>query len=168
MSSKKKSAVIWVLAAVCLVLSVLLLARWREDRQDELVYMNNLYADLRSIMDYADNAEPEQVQPEDLEFLRWSLRSVADQLTDGAQYVNDCVPSAAAFWFDQTAESVEEALLLSPDGGLTEEGVAFLEQLGRDMHFMVDSLVGEDGLNRNQQLTIEDFSNVIFSFYWDR
>lgn len=171
-STKVLYSIICLLLVLCVVLSLLLISHYRDDKRAEALYMKNVYADLQDIISQSDALAEEGValdaQAEDLAALRFALRSVTGQLEDGHAMITGCIPGAAAFWFDEAAADLLSTEQLLEQGGLSAEDMSYLAQLNKDMQGIVDQLVGEDQLNLDEEITIEDFSAVIWDFYYNQ
>lgn len=180
MKAKHKSSdrvfrsIICLLLVLCAALSFMLLSNYRDSKRGEALYMNRVYANLQDILLFIDELTDAQTTPEgqveSMIALRYALLRVGDQLEDGPGFVAECIPGVAAWWFDETAAEIRdgEQPLLSEQGGISAYGVAFLGQLSEDIHVLVDQLVGEDQMNLNPEISIEEFSKIISEFYSSR
>lgn len=166
--------IICTLAALCIVLSSMLIFRSYEKKQDEVRFMNHMYAELKDVSQEVDallcKDAPQEGCAESLVRLHCALHNAAEELENGYRFVADCIPSVASFWFEDKAAQLSNhrQKFLTEQRALSAEGVAFLEKLNSDMDELITPLVGEDQMNLNTELSIQQFSDAIFDFYNSR
>lgn len=157
---------------LCIIFSSIVISRIREQEADEASYMSRMYSKLVHIAWQTEDMLRDDWTQEDRSRsfidLNYALRIAADELENGYFYVSDCVPSVATWWFDEKAAAISnnQQAFLTGQGDLSEEGKSFLTQLQNDMLELIDPLVGEDQLNLNKELSIEEFAAVISDFYF--
>ncbi len=166
-SQKVLLCMVAVLLIVCIALSLVIFCDYRAEKQAEEIYMANLYVDLRDIRAAASELAAEGPSPEapsiPAALLCNLLRKVEEDLLDGYRYVSDRIQSVSAIWFSGASADISNSL--SPRRGITDETILLLEQLSADMDTLVNQMVGPDGLNIDPELTIAEFSDIIYQFY---
>lgn len=156
---------------LCAVISWSLFSRYQAQKADEALFMNQMYAKLNHIIwnteAILDANSKQTVSTLDLADLRYALRTAAEELEDGYSYISASVPSAASWWFSQHAATISSNFqsFLTVQGTLNEDGIVFMIQLHTDVSELRDSLTGNDGMNVDDELSIEAFCHLIFAFY---
>lgn len=156
---------------LCILLSSFIFSRIHAQKADEALLMNHMYSQLREIAQQADYLLGDDLSREDRSGafldLHYALRIAADELENGYYFVSDSVPAAASWWFSERAADLSnhQQTFLTEQGDLSAEGKAFLVQLRDNMLELIDAMVGEDQMNIDSELTIEEFSSIISDFY---
>ncbi len=160
-------AVISLLAVLCAIFTAVMITKQLDARRDEQRYMTNLFGDLREISWTAERVamaeSGAEVMDERVLWLRFQLDAVDETLMDGHLYVSDAIQSVAGWWFMESSAKLQKSL--SESGAVTAETVRLAGELHEDLEYMLEQMEGPDQLNIDPELTIEEFSEIIFSFY---
>lgn len=113
----------------------------------------------------AEDSTLSMVKLDSLINLQWSLNRIGDTLEVGYSFVDKSIPIIADWWFDSSASTLSNYIyapqLLPDNFDLTE----YLQELHCTLNTLKESLSDKENLNLNPDLTLEEFSQIIYDFY---
>lgn len=152
-----------VLLVLCLILTGLLISDCCMERKRENMYMRVLYYDLRDISAQArvisemDSFEEDGILA--LHHLRVLLHNADKDFVTHSVYLKEQTPAAVGIWFSQQSSILHQ--LCQAEHIDTERVRNFALRLQADVEAMFHPFIGEDGLNFNDDITIEEFTSTI-------
>ena len=159
-----------VLLVLFLILTGLLISDCRMERKRENSYMRVLYYDLRDIAAQAkvisemDSFEGDGLLA--LYHLRVLLHTTDEDFVTHSVYLKEQTPAAVGIWFSQRSAILQQ--LCQAEHIDTEKVKNFALRLQTDVEAMFQPFVGDDGLNFNDDMTIEEFTSTISEVHSER
>ena len=149
----------------CIILGAMQISHDQTKKQNEHRYMGHLYGNLYALANVWERFPVESNPIVGAYQVQDALLDIEISLEDGYWYVSKDVPATATWYFVDMASKINLDTFVLEDGTLSPEGRNFYTQLSQDMTRLCTSLVGEDQLNFNQNLSMTEFKEIFLDFY---
>jgi len=157
------------LVILCLVLSGIILVQKSEERRDQKLYMEYIYSELNEVEWFTENMikddTTKEQKEEQLVYLSYQLRNIAEELEDGYHFVSEEIPSVVSTWFYEKSSDILNSEFVTAQGEFFDEGLSFLRSVHSKIKSLIEPMRGQDQLNLDKELSIDDFSTMLLEFY---
>ena len=177
MNSVKRKIIYFILIIIFAILSYYYIENTKEKRHDEIFFLNSTrsyISDINRELEWLQNTYTTGVYKyyqDTIYYITRELYLLDQLLRNGTRFLNSEIGYISPpYGFDYIGTAFEGRLGreyqkgFAKDGFISENEMKFINQLYDDLEVLRISMVGDDGLNINRNLKIEEFANELGIF----